>query len=68
MAEPTTDEVLTFMIKYKTRKQLEEKFGLSNTQSYHLIRWLIKSRHIEEICMRETGRTNRVWYYKTIQT
>lgn len=60
-------EVLEFMSKYITRKQLMSHFDLSNTESYNLIQSLLKRRLIEEIQMREANKTNRVWYYKTIR-
>lgn len=66
MADPSTQDILDFMHKFKTRKDLEAKFGWSNTQSYHQIRWLLKAGLIEEVCRRESGKTNRVWYYKAL--
>lgn len=59
-----TAEVSEFLSSYKTRKEIEERFELSNTQSHHLIQWLRKSKCLDEICIRVSGKTNRVWYYK----
>jgi len=70
------DEVLKFLNKWKTRKAVEAKFGLSNTQSFHLIQGLKKRKLIEELNVRMsktereknntmyTHYTNRVWLYK----
>lgn len=61
------DQVLRFLKEWRTRKEIEQKFGLSNTSSYNLIRWLLKSKLVESWQIREAGRTNRVWYYRTIK-
>jgi hypothetical protein len=66
MSNPTTDEILVFMKDFKTRKELEEKFTLSNTQSFRIINWLKKGKYVEEVCMRVSGHTNRVWFYKAL--
>jgi len=58
-------EVLTFLSDWKTRQQIEEKFNLSNTRSWHLLKWLEKANEIEKICVRKAFVTNRVWLYKT---
>ena len=62
MAE--TKAVLDFLSECKTRKEIEEKFKLSNTESFHLIRWFLKSGAIESFCIKQSGVRNRVWYYK----
>lgn len=62
--EGKIDKVLEFLKTFRTRKELEAKFTLSNTESYHMINWLKKSKMIDEIQMRVSGKTNRQWYYK----
>lgn len=62
---PVVEDVLAFLKSFKTRKEIQEKFNMSDTQVYHLLRWLKKSRSIEEIPMRVAGVTNRVVFYKT---
>jgi len=66
MSDPKIDVVLDFLKEYKTRKEIEEKFSLSNTQSFNLLNWLKKSKLIEEVQMRITGRTNRQWFYRKL--
>jgi predicted transcriptional regulator len=61
------DKVLKFLSAYKTRKEIEKKFKLSNTESYHLVKWLLKAGLIEKISMPVEKKTNRVWYYKSIE-
>ena len=58
------DAVLKFLSTYRTRKEIEEKFKLHNTESYHLVKWLIKANLLEEMNIPVKGKTNRVWYYK----
>ena len=69
------NKVLIFLTEYKTRKELEERFKLSNTESYHLLKWLVKAKFAEEVNLpvssgerteRNLNKTNRVWYYRTI--
>ena len=70
------DDVLKFMFKWRTRKAVEAEFGLSNTESYHLLKRLKKMGEIEELNVRMdkqaredndthyTHHTNRVWLYR----
>lgn len=60
---PSTDEVLEFLNTYRTRKEVEEKFDLSNTESYNLLKWLRKAKLIKKMNIRVSGKTNRTWYY-----
>ena len=62
MAE--VNEILEFIKEFKTRKEIEAKFNMSNTQSFRILTWLKKGKYIEEMCVRVTGLTNRQWYYK----
>jgi len=62
-----TDKVLKFLSVWKTRKEIEEKFKLSNTESYHLVKWLLKAGFAEEMNMPVENKTNKVWYYKAIK-
>ena len=62
MAE--TEEYLTFFNSWKTRGQMEKQFGLSNTQSYRLIRWLKKGKFIEEKQLTIEKHQNRCWFYR----
>lgn len=39
--------VLEYLAEPHTRADLRERFELSNTQSWHLVRWLKKNRCIE---------------------
>jgi len=64
-SEPKTDEVLKYLVKERTRKELEEKFSLSNTQSYHLINWLKKAKLVIEERRRVANQTNWQWFYKS---
>lgn len=68
MSDANVLEVVKFLETFRTRKEIEENFGLSNTQSYNLIRWLLKGGYIEEYKVRlpdvdEFNSTNRVWVY-----
>ena len=60
-----TEEVLEFLKDWKTKKQLCERFNLSNTESFHLIRWLISGGMVEDWQLKRTGLRNRMWYYRT---
>jgi len=59
------EEVLEFLNTWKTKRQLSEKFNLSNTESFNLIRWLVKGRKVESWQLKKTGVRNRMWYYRT---
>jgi len=61
---PTTTEILTFLQQWRTRDEIRTKFDLSNTQSYHYIRWLEKSNLIEMRRMRLPCHTNVACCYK----
>ncbi len=64
MSELNINKVLEYLKKFRTRKEIEKKFNLSNTESYHLVTWLKKSKLIEEEFIRVSGKTNRQWLYK----
>lgn len=40
-------EVLLFLREWKTRADVREQYKLSNTQSWHLIKWLKKAHLIQ---------------------
>jgi len=60
------EEVLDFMSKEpKSRKQIEEQFGLSNSESWHLVRWLEKGGYIDTLKnITIAGRPNRLTLFK----
>jgi hypothetical protein len=63
---PEPKEVLEFLKDYHTREEIEKKFIISESQSYHLIKWLENARMIKPMQMRVANKTNRVWYYRAI--
>jgi len=64
MSDVKVEVLLEYLKDFKTRKQIEAEFDMSNTQSFRLLTWLKKGNYIEEMCVRVTGLTNRQWYYK----
>lgn len=60
------EEVLEFLKEPKSRKEIEEKFGLSNSESWHLVKWLEKGGYIEDLGnIPIAGQPNRIKLYKT---
>jgi hypothetical protein len=55
--------VLAFLEKPKRRREVEEEFHLSNTQSYNLIQWLKNGKFIKERCFSVAG-NGKVWMYR----
>lgn len=66
MAEIKVSEALDFLSNWKTRKELEDKFCISNSSSFRLLRWLKKGRYIEEKKLFIKGHNNKQWFYKVI--
>jgi len=60
------EEVLDFLSEYKSRKEIREKFGLSNSESWHLVRWLEKANLIDVTNrIPIVGVPNRLKLYRT---
>lgn len=60
------DEVLEYLKNAKSRQELQEKFGLSNSESWHLVKWLEKAGLIEDLGnIHIAGRPNRLKLYRT---
>lgn len=61
----TINEVLEFLKNPKSRKEMEEKFGLSNSESWHLLNWLTKGNYIDDLGrIPVAGQPNRMKLYK----
>jgi len=63
---PETKEFLEFLAEYRTREEIEKKFDISETQSYHLLKWAERAKLIKPMQLRVAGKTNRMWYYRVI--
>ena len=60
-------EVLEFLKDWRTRKEVTEKFKLSNTQSQHLMEWLKKAKLVQYCKGNYNNKsTNKTYLYKTI--
>lgn len=61
--------ILEFLMKWRTREEVKERFGLSHTQAYNLFNRLLKGRRplAESMKVRIAGKRNRVWLYKAIE-
>ena len=60
-----TDDVLAFLCEWKSRKELEVQFGLSNSESWHLVRWLGKANLIDTAeRIPVAGKPNRINLYR----
>jgi hypothetical protein len=66
MSGDKTKEILSFLTIWKTRKQVEDKFNLSNSESFHILRWLEKGKYItkKQLCLEK--QTNRQWFYQSL--
>jgi len=64
MSEPNVDEVLSYLSIWKTRAQVCEKFDMSNSESYHFLRWLEKGNYIIKTKLKIEKHTNKCWFYK----
>ena len=66
--EAKVDDVLKFLDDWKCAVEIKSKFEMSDTETYHLLRWLKKGNYVEcfkagTINMaREVD--NRKFYYK----
>ena len=59
------DDVLEFLANPKTRQEVALKFELSNSESWHLMRWLEKGKYVEvHKRIPIAGKPNRVTIYK----
>lgn len=58
-------KVLEFLQTWRTRKQIEEEFNLSNTESFNLLRWLKKANEIEEKRLKIENHQNKAVFYKS---
>jgi len=67
MSRYEVDDVLKFLTELKSRKQIMEKFSLSNSESWHLVRWLEKANLIECIRTPIGGFPNRIKLYRTLK-
>lgn len=60
----TVSEVLLFLNQPKSREEIGQKFGLSNSESWHLVQWLETGKFVETIPrIQRTRLTNRVTLY-----
>lgn len=62
-AEIKISIVLEYLRSPKRRSDVEEKFSLSNTQSYNLLKWMRNANLIEESKSTVAGKGGIVWTY-----
>ena len=63
------DKILTFCKSWKTSSEIQEEFEMSNTETYHILRWLRKGNYVEYckagVVSMNRNVDNRKFYYKT---
>lgn len=59
---------LEYLTEWRSSKQIKEKFNMSNSNFFRMIRWCKKGNYVEsQSCGGiEPGKTNRTWLYKII--
>ena len=57
------DDYVLFLSEWRTRKDIMEKFNLSNVSSWHCVKFLSKLSEIQ--CVKNMGRTKRSTMYKS---
>lgn len=67
MADVETNKVLEYLKEYHTRRELMENFSLSGTESYNLLKWMLKMSMIERMWWRVSGKTNRMCFYRVLE-
>lgn len=65
-----TEAVLNYLSEWRSSRQIREKFDLSNTSFYRLLRWFKKAKLVEVYSCTgvEKHKTNRTFLYKKITT
>jgi len=62
------EEVLAYLEHEHSRQDIAEKFGLSNSESWHLVRWLEKAKLVKmKDWVHIEGRSPRQKYYIAIK-
>jgi hypothetical protein len=62
----TCNQLLDFCsIEYKDRQDIQTKFGMSNNESYHCVKWMAKALKHELIIKKALGKTNRKFIFKS---
>ncbi len=75
------DEVLKYLSEWRSTKEIREKFSLSNSEFFHLQRWLIKAKLAEKckgmglnekstkigLSGELKNKQNRTWLYKAVK-
>lgn len=68
MVDLNVEDVLFFLSEWRTRKELEARFLLTNTESFNYLRWLENGGYIT--CIRgnyaTNRRTNKLYLYKKV--
>jgi len=52
------DEVLEFLKDWHSAGEIEREFNLSNSERYHLLRWLVKGKYIVRISGKAYNKIN----------
>lgn len=42
------DEILKYLTEWRSSKQIKEKFNLSNSEFFHIQRWMLKAKLVEK--------------------
>ena len=64
MERPTDQQIVNFLSEFRTRKEIMEKFNLSNTQSFLELQRLKKAERLDSMKKPVPGKKQRLFCYK----